>query len=206
MISGYVEMLENDAVTLTPQRIEIIRTEIDHLRRLVGDLSTLTQAESNGLDIQLQPVQPASLLDRIYHSFQPIAAQHGVNLTLDGPDSSPSILVDEGRMLQVLKNLVDNALRYTSESGEIKLSVAAGERVQLKVSDNGQGIDTEDLPFVFERFFQADKARGGIQANWGLGWRFARPWSLLRGEISIASTGRGLGTTINVSFKPAPGA
>lgn len=113
VISGYIEMLEEGDVTLTPQRIDIIKTEIGHLRRLVGDLSTLTQVEANGLDIQLQPVQPSVLLEQIYDSYQPIASRLGVELALDIPESTPSILVDEGRMLQVLKNLMDNALRHT---------------------------------------------------------------------------------------------
>ncbi len=169
VISGYVEMLEEDAVTLTPQRIDIIKTEIGHLRRLVGDMSTLTQAESNGLDIQLQPVQPSILLERIYHSYQPIAARQGVKLTLSLPENPNSILVDEGRMLQVMKNLVDNALRYTPENGEIKLDVAVGDRIQLRVIDNGSGIDAEDLPFVFDRFFQTDKALGTNSGKMGLG-------------------------------------
>jgi signal transduction histidine kinase len=206
VISGYMEMLEDDAVSLTPERIGIIRTEIDHLRRLVGDLSTLTQAESNGLDIQLQPVLPASLLERIYHSYQPIADQQGIKLTLDVPHSSPAILVDEGRMLQVLKNLVDNALRYTPKGGEIKLMAVVGERIQLKVSDNGQGIASEDLPFVFERFFQADKARGVNSGKMGLGLPICQALvTAQRGEISAESAGKDLGTTITLIFDPSPG-
>ena len=114
IISGYIEMLEEGEVTLTPQRIGIIKTEIEHLRRLVSDLTTLTQVEAGGLEIQAQPVQPSTLLERVFQAYQPIAARQGVELVLDIPGSSPSILVDEGRMLQVLKNLVENALRYTS--------------------------------------------------------------------------------------------
>jgi signal transduction histidine kinase len=63
------------------------------------------------LDIQLQPVEPRTLKERIYHSYQPIADRLGVKLSMDVPQESVNILIDEGRMLQVLKNLVDNALR-----------------------------------------------------------------------------------------------
>ena len=69
ILSGYMEMLEEGEVGLTPQRIEIIRTEIEHLRRLVGDLSTLSQVEFGGLDIQMQSVQPAVLLERIFQVY-----------------------------------------------------------------------------------------------------------------------------------------
>ncbi|HOD05447.1 MAG TPA: HAMP domain-containing protein, partial [Anaerolineaceae bacterium] len=71
IISGYIEMLEDGEVTLTPQRIDIIKTEIEHLRRLVGDMTTLTQVEAGALEITLQPVSPAALLQRIYQAYQP---------------------------------------------------------------------------------------------------------------------------------------
>ncbi len=87
IISGYMEMLEEGEVTLTPQRIEIIKTEIGHLRRLVSDLSTLTQVEAGGLDIQVQPVQPAALLEQVYQTYQPIAARQGVELALDAAEA-----------------------------------------------------------------------------------------------------------------------
>ncbi len=118
VISGYMEMLEDGSVQLTPQRIEIIKTEIEHLRRLVRDLSTLTQVEAGGLDIQLQPIGAGSLLEKVYNSYQPITEQRGVHLVMDVEDGVPFIRVDEGRMLQVLKNLVENALRYTPRGGE----------------------------------------------------------------------------------------
>ena len=205
VISGYIEMLEEGAVTLTPQRLETIKTEIGHLRRLVGNLSMLTQAESNGLDIQLQPVEPRALMERIYHSYQPIADRQGVKLSLELPEGSPNILIDEGRMLQVLKNLVDNALRYTSGKGEIKLGVEVGEQVNLKVSDNEAGIDAEDLPYVFDRFFQANKARGLNSGKMGLGLAICQALvNAQGGVISAESAGKGQGTTIVIRFDPAP--
>ena len=112
------------------------------------------------LDIQLQQIEPRALMERIYHFYQPIAGRQGVKISMDVPQESVNILIDERRMLQVLKNLVDNALSYTAAKGENKLSVEAGEQVKLKGSDNGAGIDAKDLPYVFDRFFQGNKARG----------------------------------------------
>ena len=204
IISGYIEMLEEGEVTLTPQRIGIIKTEIDHLRRLVSDLTTLTQVEAGGLEIQAQPVQPSTLLERVFHAYQPIAARQGVELVLDIPGSSPSILVDEGRMLQVLKNLVENALRYTHEGGRITLSLASGDLVQLRVMDTGSGIDAEDLPFVFDRFYRADKSRGASSGKMGLGLAICKALvNAQGGTISATSAGKDQGTTILVSFYPS---
>ena len=194
-------MLEENEVTLTPQRIEIIKTEIGHLRRLVDDLSTLTQAEASGLDIQAQPVQPAALLECIYHTYQPIAAQQGVMLVLDLPESTPSIMVDEDRILQVLKNLVDNALRYTPQGGSIILSVVVGDRVQIKVTDSGSGIEAADLPHVFDRFYRADPSRGGSSGKMGLGLAICKALVTAQsGTISAESAGKDQGTSITISF------
>jgi signal transduction histidine kinase len=201
IISGYVEMLEDDEVKLTPQRLEIIKTEIEHLRRLVGDLTTLSQVEAGVLDIQLQPAQPSVLLERVFQAYQPIAARQGVELSLDVSPSLPDILVDEGRMVQVLKNLIENALRYTPQGGTIQLGASANEKVQLRVTDSGAGIEADDLPYVFDRFYQADKARGANSGKMGLGLAICKALVVAQGgSISAQSAGKGQGTSIVMEF------
>jgi len=114
----------------------------------------------------------------------------------------PEINVDEGRMLQVLKNLVENALRYTSSGGMITFNVLnKGQTVELTVADNGVGIEAEDLPFVFERFYQADKTRGANRGKMGLGLAICKALVLSQnGKIAAESEGKGKGTTIRISF------
>jgi two-component system, OmpR family, sensor histidine kinase BaeS len=204
IISGYVEMLEDGNVPLTPQRVEIIKTELEHLRRLVSDLKTLTQIDGGGLDIQLQPMQPSLLLERIYHAYQLITARQTVELVLDLPASCPPILVDEGRMLQVLMNLVDNALSYTPKGGRITLSATCSDQVQLRVTDSGSGIEAEDLPFIFDRFYRADKARAANSGKTGLGLAICKALVTAQGgSIAVESAGKGQGTTITITFAPA---
>lgn len=203
IISGYIEMLEEGEVTLTPPRIEIIKTEVNHLRRLVSDLTTLAQVEAGGLDMQAVSVQPAAILERVFQAYQPIAAHQGIDLTLDAPLSLPAILADEGRLLQVLKNLLENALRYTPEGGAIHLSGRAGSKVKLIVSDSGSGIDPEDLPYVFDRFYRADKARSAQAGKMGLGLAICKALvSAQGGTISAESGGAGQGTRMIIVFDP----
>lgn len=205
VISGYMEMLEAGEVNLTPQRIEIIKTEIGHLRRLVGDLSTLSQVEANGLEMQMQPIQPARLLERIVHAYQPIAAQQGIELILQAPESNSTILVDEGRMIQVLNNLVDNAFRYTPSGGQIKLQVEEDIDIRLLVQDSGSGIEPEDLPYIFERFYQADKARGANAGKMGLGLAICKALVTAQGgQISAYSAGKDQGATMVLAFPRQP--
>ncbi len=206
IISGYIEMLENGEATLTPRRIEIIKTEIEHLRRLVGDLTTLSQVEAGGLEMQIESIQPKSLLEKAFQAFEPIARRQGVRLSMNVPRDIPPIHVDEGRMEQVLMNLLENALRYTPRGGCIELGAGADAYVRLWVKDSGAGIDPEDLPFVFERFYRADKARAG-GGKMGLGLAISKALvNAQNGEISAESAGKGRGAAITICFKtPAAG-
>jgi signal transduction histidine kinase len=202
IIAGYVEMLEEGEVTLTPQRIEIIKTELEHLRRLVGDLTTLSQVEAGGLEMQLEPVIPAALLERVFRAFQPIAARQGVALALRVDDSVPAICVDEGRTEQVIMNLLENALRYTPGGGKIELGAQVADLVQLWVRDSGSGIDPEDLPYIFDRFYRADKARGTNAGKMGLGLSISKALvDAQGGSIKAESAGIGQGTTMILEFQ-----
>lgn len=202
VIAGYMEMLEEKDITLSPERIEIIKAEIEHLRRLVGDLTTLTQVEAQTLEMQFQPVLPGDLLNHVYRIYEPIASRKGVTLIANTDVLTPEINVDEGRMLQVLKNLVENALRYTPAGGKIILNAAHQLKlVEITVTDNGAGIDAEDLPFVFDRFYQADKSRGSNRGKMGLGLAICKALVISQnGKIAAESDGKGKGTTIRITF------
>lgn len=206
VISGYMEMLEEGEVSLSPERIEIIKAEIEHLRRLVGDLTTLTQVEAQTLEMQIQAVSPVELLRHVQQIYAPIASRKGVTLNMEPVGEIPEINVDKGRMLQVLKNLVENALRYTSSGGTITFNAMnKGQTVELTVADNGAGIEAEDLPFVFERFYQADKTRGTDRGKMGLGLAICKALVLSQnGKITAESEGKGKGTTIRISFPQQP--
>jgi len=204
IISGYMEMFEDGVVSMTQQRIEVIKTEVDHLRRLVSDLTTLTQVEAGGLDIQMEPVKPAALLEHIYQTYQPIADRQGVALEMKASADLPQIQVDEGRMQQVLKNLVENALRYTPDGGSIQLSAVHNGSVELRVTDSGSGIDAEDLLYVFDRFYQADKARGANTGKMGLGLAICKALVTAQGgRIAAESAGRGMGASMVITFDPS---
>lgn len=203
IISGYIEMIEDGQVSLSPQRVEVIKTEVEHLRRLVGDMTTLTQAESGGLEVQLQPTAPARLLERIFETYQPITIQMGVILELETTPDLPEINVDEGRMVQVLKNLLENALRYTPSRSSIRLSADKTYHVNLRVSDSGEGIEPEDLPYVFDRFYRADKNRDRNSGKLGLGLAICKALVEAQGgTIRAESAGSGQGTSVVVSFPP----
>lgn len=201
IISGYIEMLEGNEITLSPERIDVIKTEIEHLRRLVGDMTTLTQAESGALELQLQPIEPANLIESVRRTYEPLAAQKGIQIKVEVGNDLPLINVDEGRMIQVMKNLVDNALRYTPAGGMVHISAEMTDKVYLRVTDSGNGIDPEDLPYVFDRFYRADKNRTGNAGKMGLGLAICKALVEAQGgSIAVESGSSETGTTFIISL------
>jgi len=143
----------------------------------------------------------ATPVERIIATYEPIAARREVNLVLELPNHSSTLLVDEGRMLQVLKNLVENALRYTPRGGKITLGEYPNGHVQLVVKDNGTGIEAGDLPYIFDRFYRADPSRGGPPGKVGLGLAICKALVTAQGgEIRAESAGKDQGTSMIITF------
>lgn len=205
IIQGNLEGVLDGVYEPTDEHLEATLDETRLLARLVDDLRTLSLAETGQLQLELESVDVAELLADVATSFSGQAEAAGIDLRVEapGPDSTsdPSreppitVVVDVGRLNQVLGNLLANAVRHTPSGGAITIRAeAAPDRVRISVGDSGEGIPPEDLPFVFDRFWRGDRARtrtGG--AGSGLGLAIAR--QLMRahgGRIYVASeVGRG---------------
>ncbi|MFN8492230.1 MAG: ATP-binding protein [Caldilineaceae bacterium] len=201
VVAGYIEGMRDGVLAATPARLTVIYNEIEHLQHLVEDLRTLSLADAGELGLQPQPTPPALLLERVADRYQHQATQQQVTLEVAAPDALPFLLVDEERMVQVLSNLVGNALRYTPAGGKIYLTAqTTGDNITLVVQDTGTGIAAADLPHIFERFYRADHARQGDDGSSGLGLAIVK--SLVEahgGGIHVASTvGQGSAFTISI--------
>jgi signal transduction histidine kinase len=129
-------------------------------------------------------------------------AEKRVRLIADFPNNLPNIRADEQRLQEIVSNLLDNALKYSTVDGEVRISTHLNqEEVELSVSDTGSGISREDLPRIFERFYRADKARtsAGINGT-GLGLSIVKHIAQLHGGRVRAESELGRGTTICVSL------
>lgn len=204
VILGYTEALSEGKLRGEPPMFGVMHDEALHLQRLIEDLRTLSLADAGELSLLKQQVAPASLLERVAVAHAPHAQVKQVSLEVQADRNLPEITVDPDRIVQVLGNLVTNALRYTPVKGRIQL---AAERVSegliFRVSDTGAGIAADSLPFIFERFYRADKSRQQNQGESGLGLAIAK--SIVEahgGSIAVEST-PGKGTTFTIALGTA---
>ncbi len=202
ILRGYTEGLKDERLAGTPAIYAVMHDEVEHLQRLVEDLRVLSLADAGELTLTRRAVDPRALLERTALAYMMQAEEQGLVLRVEAAEGLPSVNVDTDRLAQVLKNLVANALRHT-QAGEIKLSAAAeGGRVRLRVSDTGNGIASEDLPFVFERLYRGDASRQRTAENSsGLGLAIAKAIVEAHGgTIAVASTlGQGTVFTIDLA-------
>ncbi len=199
VILGYTEALADNKLQGTPEMYGVMHEEARHLQHLIDDLRTLSLVDAGELSLERQPTLPLELLERVAATHAGIAAEKGISVQVQADAALPAIDVDPDRMVQVLNNLMSNALRFTPEGGVITLGARAeGDKVYLSVQDNGAGIKPEDLSKIFVRFYRGDEVRNVEEGESGLGLAISK--SLVEahgGKISVESE-LGTGTTFTI--------
>ncbi|WP_281380790.1 ATP-binding protein [Anoxybacillus tengchongensis] len=203
MLQGYSEAIVDDIAATDEEKKELAKVIYDEslrMGRLVNDLLDLARMEAGHLTLHHEQVSLRPYIERIIHKFQGLAKEKGVRLLVD-MNNEPIVSFDPDRIEQVMTNLIDNALRHTDDGGEVRVIVAADEEVvRISVQDSGTGIPEEDLPFVFERFYKADKARTRGRSGTGLGLAIAKNIvEAHKGTITVHSK-LGEGTTFTFAL------
>lgn len=203
IIQGNLEGVIDGVYKPTNEHINNTLDETKILVRLVNDLQTLSLAEAGQLPLHPTRFLLADLIHDLTSSFSSQAKSLGINLESNIKDSSLEINADYDRLNQVLSNLISNALRHTPKDGKILIeteSVTNQERsVRILVKDTGEGISSEDLPFIFDRFWRGDKSRSG-RINSGLGLAIAKQLiEAHNGTIQVESE-VGKGTTFVIEI------
>ncbi len=200
VIQGYTEALAEGKLQPSPEMLQVIHDETRHLSRLVEDLRTLSLADSGELPLLKQEIDPAELLQRLANAYRGQAQAREIDLQVQAAAGQALVQVDVERMMQVLGNLVSNALRYTPAGGAITLSMHNSPgKVELVVADSGPGISPEDLPFIFERSYRGEKARQQDGAA-GLGLSIARSLVEAQGGQIRAESHPGKGAAFIVAL------
>jgi two-component system OmpR family sensor kinase/two-component system sensor histidine kinase BaeS len=175
VLQGNLSGLLDGVFPLEMTEVARLYDETRLLSRLVDDLRELAQAEAGQLHLDLRPIDVAGVVRSTVEAFSAIAAEQQVILTSEAPSDVPRAQADPGRLAQVLRNLLANALRHTPPGGSIRVTVSSRpDWVEVSVSDTGEGIAEEDLPHVFDRFWRGDKSRARETGGSGLGLAIAR--------------------------------
>ncbi len=177
--------------------------DIQSLSSLIDDLFELAQLDAGGLQLDLQSNALSDLISDTSESFSALAKQKGLTLEADIKGDVDSTLIDVKRIGRVLNNLVSNAIRHTPPGGEIKLSARnANGGVELIVSDNGEGFNPQDLPYLFDRFYRGEKSRSRSTGGVGLGLAIAKGFVETHGG-QIRAEGKSEGGARFVIWLPA---
>ena len=181
---------------------DIILRETMRLSRLIDDLMELSRLQSGKISIDKQAMSLSDMIMDLAEKYSATAEDKGQRFRLMfDPETCPQVFSNPDRVEQVLVILLDNAMKYTPEGGEIRLNARWNERsVVLSVGDTGIGISESDLPYVFDRFYKADKSRTGSSGS-GLGLSIAREMLRWMGEEIFVTSEKGVGSEFSFTLK-----
>jgi signal transduction histidine kinase len=174
-IRAHLENLLDGIEEPNPDTIEVMLAQSDRLGRLVEQLLDLSKLESGEVTLRREPVELEPLVSQVMSEIGVASADRRVEVRSDIPHDLPAIEADAERVHQVLFNLVDNAVRFTPEGGEVRIEAHRHNgSVEVRVADTGMGIPAEALPRLFERFYRVDTARTREDGGTGIGLAIAR--------------------------------
>jgi signal transduction histidine kinase len=201
-LTGYLEGLLDGVVESSPETWAKLHTESLRLRRLVDDLQELSRAEARQIPLRVARTSPVGILSAAQERIAPQYAEKGLDLHIMSPSGLPDVAADPDRAVQVLTNLLTNALRYTPVPGSVEVSVTReGDMLAFQVHDSGMGIAPDDLARVFERFYRVDKARTRTLGGSGIGLTISKALvEAMHGTMRAESAGLGKGSTFTFTL------
>lgn len=204
VMRGYTGVLL-DGIADTPAQattyLRIIQEETIRLERLVKDLLDLSRLQSQTASWNMESIPLTALADSVVDMLKQMAEQKNITLNLATEDTVPYILGSGDRLTQLLLILLDNALKYTPSGGHVTLSIMQDQNhVVLTVTDSGTGIPAEDLPYIWDRFYKADKSHSRAESGAGLGLAIAKQIIERHQAKAEISSQIGQGSTFTIRF------
>ncbi len=174
-IKGSAEGLMDGVLPASDETYQQIHSEAERLSRLVDDLQELSRVESNATQLEIRKLDSRSVIETVVKRMQHQFDEKRVTLNADISAGAISFLADEGRAIQILTNLVGNALQHTPENESVTISVTRDKNeARFSVHDTGEGISEEHLTRIFDRFYRVDKSRARIRGGSGIGLTIAK--------------------------------
>jgi two-component system, OmpR family, sensor histidine kinase BaeS len=206
VLEAYMDALEDDVQSLDHESIGVLREQTRRLVRFTVDVNGLTTAELDSASVAARWVCPESLISTAVAAFAHRYRAKAVRVASHVPNDLPKVWADPERLGQVLANLLDNALRHTPPHGQVDVSASATRSaLTITVSDTGEGVPAEDLPYLFDRFYRVDAARDRAHGGAGIGLSIAKALvERHHGQIAVRSDGPGLGTVFTITLPVDP--
>lgn len=208
VIQGTVDGIEDGVFPPDREHLDTIKEQAALLTHVVNDLRDLSLAESGQLKLDLLPADMADLVRRKINQFEFEAREKNIRLRMEAASPLPEIRVDSRRMEQVISNLLSNAIRHTPDGGQVTVSLktaeghaAAGKRsLVVSVADTGEGIPSEHLPHVFDRFYRVGTSRSRSEGGAGLGLAIVKQMVQSHGGQVRVESQPGRGSTFYVTL------
>lgn len=201
-IKGYMEGLIDGVIPQTPDTYQQIRSEADRLQRLVNDLQELSAVEAGAYQLELEPVAPSRLIKTVINRLHLQFEEKKIHVIENLETDLPNVTVDEDRIVQVLTNLLGNALQYTPVGGEVFVYAARiKSEIHITIRDTGIGLSPEQLTHIFNRFYRSDKSRARANGGSGIGLTIAQ--ALVKahhGRIWAESEGEAKGSSFHFTL------
>ncbi|MBN1305641.1 MAG: HAMP domain-containing protein [Anaerolineales bacterium] len=201
-IKGYMEGLMDGVLSATPETFQQVYSEADRLQRLVNDLQELSRVEAGAYHLNRESVSPADLIETAVRYLARQFEEKGIRLETKLNAELPNVYADKDRILQVLTNLLGNALQYTPTGGSVAVTAASVKsEIVISITDTGIGISPDHLSLIFKRFYRTDKSRARVSGGSGIGLTIAQ--ALIKahhGRIWAESDGEGKGSTFQFTL------
>lgn len=206
LLLGPIQYISNRiSDTTTLQLLQAMERNTQHLLGMVNDLLNLTRLDGGQLSLSEQPTELTQTIQNVVDTFRPQAQYNGVNLQVSGVDTPLVIPLDTAKVETVLRNIVANAIHYTSTGDSIHIRLfIANQQAMIEVADTGLGIHADDLPHVFERYFQSSQPNKPLRGGTGIGLALSHEYCTLWGGTLTVSSEIGKGSTFGVSYPIRP--
>lgn len=200
-LQSHIEAFQDGIWEPDTKRLGQCHEELMRLVRLVNELETLIAAENPQIRLDKSRIEIGKLLSFIKEQFDPLFMKKGVELAVQNNEDQQWIIGDRDKIIQILTNIVNNALQYTPQGKKVIIQVEdRKDSIAFVVKDEGEGISENDLPFVFKRFYRGDKSRDRKTGGIGIGLSIVKALvEAHQGEISIESQLK-VGTTVEVQL------
>ena len=178
---------------------DIVSRQVRHMTALVDDLLDVSRVTRGLVELERAPVDVKAVLGNAIEQVRPLIEARGHQLTTRMASGDVYVLGDRTRLVQVMSNLLHNAAKYTPQNGALSLSMSVGEQVEVRVADNGMGVEAQLLPHIFDLFTQGERTPDRSQGGLGLGLALVKSLvDLHRGRVTAESEGRGRGSAFTV--------